>query len=148
MRGYESREMRVFEPVLRTVRTKRNGDHGSEMANAVEPSGQRGEPTMERLPIRQGDVLLVPVESAPDDAKVRKGKSRLTIALGEVTGHHHTLVGDAELLDTKAGEVFARIMAPSDLTHQEHATITLEPGIYKYVPQREYFPTEIRRVLD
>ena len=103
---------------------------------------------MKRLPIRQGDMLLVPVDEFPTDAKVRRGRGRLTIALGEVTGHHHTLVGDAELLDTKAGEVFARIMSPSALTHQEHATITLEPGIWKYVPQREYSPEQIRRVLD
>jgi hypothetical protein len=106
------------------------------------------EPTMQSY--RQGDVLLLRVDHIPDDAKKRTGKGALTIAYGEVTGHHHTLVGDGiEVLVSEAEEVFARIMSSADLVHQEHATITLEPGLYKYVPQREYVAPEMeRRVLD
>src|SRR5258708_5239481 len=96
---------------------------------------------------RQGDVLLVRIAGLPADARRRTGKSALTIAYGEVTGHHHALVGEAEVYET-AEAVFARIMS-ADLVHQEHATITLEPGLYKYIPQREYVAPELeRRVLD
>jgi hypothetical protein len=110
---------------------------------------RKGETIVKRLPIRQGDVMLVPVNDIPEGAKVRKGKGKLTIAYGEVTGHHHTLVGDAELLDTKAGEVFARIMGPAKITHQEHGAIVLDPGVWKYVQQREYVAPELARaVLD
>lgn len=103
--------------------------------------------------LRQGDVLLVPVDQIPADAKPRKGKDRLILARGEVTGHHHSLVaergGEIDVLETKAGEVFARIMAaPAREVHQEHAAIEVPPGNYQVVIQREYHPQEIRRVAD
>jgi hypothetical protein len=103
---------------------------------------------------RQGDVLLLRVDSIPAEAKPRKGKGRLILAYGEATGHHHSLVatldGKVETLETDAGEVFARIMAaPALETHQEHATITIPPGAYKVIRQVEYAPRELpRQVLD
>lgn len=102
-------------------------------------------------PIRQGDVYLEPVASVPDGAKPRKSnvKGRHVIAYGEVTGHHHSVaVKDAELLES-AEDVYLRIMRTTDLVHQEHGAITLEPGIYRYRPQREYKPNALpTRVLD
>ena len=37
---------------------------------------------------RQGDVLLVPVKEIPSGLVQTK---KVTLALGEVTGHHHTV---------------------------------------------------------
>lgn len=100
---------------------------------------------------RQGDVLLVRVDSIPAGAaRVTKHpvKDRIVLAYGEATGHHHSIaVKDAEMLET-AEAVFLRIMAPTPLEHQEHATITLEPGAYQVVRQVEYAPEAIRTVAD
>lgn len=49
---------------------------------------------------RQGDVLIVPLgeDAVPDHAvgavsEPRDGRGRLVLALGEVTGHAHAVVG-------------------------------------------------------
>jgi hypothetical protein len=39
-------------------------------------------------------------------------------------------------------------MSAPQLQHAEHATQTIEPGVYRVVRQREYSPEEIRRVAD
>jgi hypothetical protein len=94
---------------------------------------------------RQGDVLLVPVqpERVPTHARPlpRDARGRLVLALGEVTGHAHAvaapdaeLLGDPETLDDR----FLRIVTEARLTHEEHATIPLPPGLYRVVRQREY----------
>ena len=43
--------------------------------------------------IRQGDVLLVPVDTAPPADAART--SEVILALGEITGHAHRLSGAA-----------------------------------------------------
>jgi hypothetical protein len=100
---------------------------------------------------RQGDVLLVRVGEIPPGATpVEDGtvRGRLVVAYGEVTGHHHSVaVADARMVKS-AEDVYLEIMRETPLEHQEHAAITLEPGIYRYVPQREYSPEAIRRVAD
>jgi hypothetical protein len=95
---------------------------------------------------RQGDVLLVPVTEMPHGQVVEAEDGRLVLARGEATGHHHSVaVEDGELVDTAEG-VFLRIMAPTPLEHQEHAPITLEPGTYRVLRQREYAPGAIERM--
>ena len=99
--------------------------------------------------VRQGDVLLVPVSTIPPGKKARSRGGRLILALGEVTGHHHSVaVADAELVET-AEAIFLNIMRETTLDHQEHASITLAPGPYRVVRQREYVPAELpRQVAD
>lgn len=98
---------------------------------------------------RQGDVLLVAIDSIPDDVKLKRTK-RVILAEGEVTGHHHVLAGNLEVGYAEAEVVYARIMAgaPAKVTHEEHATLTPPPGNYRIVRQREYSPEEVRRVAD
>ena len=117
---------------------------------------------MQRL-YRQGDVLLVATTSIPDGTvPVKRENGRLVLAHREVTGHHHSILDrDAELVaitasaDTlvtadEAAELYLLVHGtePVELTHQEHATVTVEPGVYRVVRQREYAPEEIRRVAD
>jgi hypothetical protein len=107
---------------------------------------------------RQGDVLVMSLDGEiPADAVVVPHgiKGRIVLAYGEATGHHHSIAvleREAELLSSPATtDRFLRIMASSgvELTHQEHATITLPPGNYKVVQQREYVAPEIvRPVMD
>jgi hypothetical protein len=98
---------------------------------------------------RQGDVLLVPVNEVPKGAKRMRPK-RAILAEGEVTGHVHELVGGkVDLYQGNAEVIFAKIMGSgAQLQHAEHATQTIEPGIYRVVRQREYTPAENVRVAD
>jgi len=99
--------------------------------------------------LRQGDVLLLPITEIPQAAKaVPRDRGRVILAYGEVTGHAHVIAepsvikladGIAEFLDAPQG---------ATLTHEEHDTIPIPPGRYRIVHQREYYPSEIRRVLD
>lgn len=100
---------------------------------------------------RQGDVLIMPINNIPNKNKLKKTK-RCTLALGEVTGHHHTIhngaVGyaDDELSLAKFVEVIDS--TGGALTHQEHDTIVLPEGTYKVIGQVEYTPERLQRVMD
>ena len=105
-----------------------------------------------RQPIRQGDVLLMPVDEIP------KGLSRhdarpLILATGEATGHAHmiddiaaTLWGDE--LDQRFLEVTAPVALVHTSTPKDHDTLTIPEGTYQVIRQREYTPEAIRRVSD
>ena len=73
-------------------------------------------------------------------------------AEGEVTGHAHRCVADdCEVYDLpEEGEDRRSLGAPSgtDVTHEEHETISLPPGKYDIRRQREIDPdTEDVRVV-
>lgn len=103
--------------------------------------------------VRQGDVFLERVSDIPSGAKpIKRVNGRVILAYGEVTGHHHSLLEDHCSLfssPTETGVTYLEIKeAMAALTHQEHSTINLEPGVYRVSIQREYSPQEIRDVLD
>lgn len=94
---------------------------------------------------RQGDLLIVKVETIPQNARKRKD---LILAEGEATGHMHALdagelyeIGDTLYFRTPEGRA-------STLRHEEHHAITFEPGTYKVIRQREYLPEGWRHVAD
>ena len=113
---------------------------------------------MERKPIRQGDVLLIPVESAPawgtdswskptvnpEDRTRVDGK---VLAFGEVTGHAHVLQTDAplivgrvfdSLLRTWRDREYLDLQESAKLVHEEHATLEVPAGKWEVIHQREY----------
>jgi len=117
---------------------------------------------------RQGDVLLVRVDSIPRKAKDITPKDRIVLAYGEVTGHAHAVYPEvaeqgaldrifgkdpqspalkAKLWDAGA-ERFLQVMEKTALRHEEHTAIELPPGNYKVVRQREYDPERDRFVAD
>jgi len=89
---------------------------------------------------RQGDVLLMAVDSVPADAQpVARDDGRIVLAYGEVTGHAHAIdapESEATLLSVSEERRFLRLMADVDLAHEEHATIHLPPGVYRVIRQR------------
>ena len=107
-----------------------------------------------QIPIyRQGDVLLVPVSEIPESARsVSRKRSRLILAEGEATGHHHSiLVSDGvNLMEVPSQSELYLLVAEGDtlLEHQEHATIIVKKGTYRVIIQREYDPAGERRVAD
>ena len=103
--------------------------------------------------IRQGDVLLIPVDAVPAGTKpVAREQGRLILAHGEVTGHAHAIVEkDAELVTAdQAAELYLLVHGsdPVQLRHEEHETLEIPPGGYRVRRQREYAPEENRRVAD
>lgn len=107
----------------------------------------------------QGDLLIervddiepgTPLPVDPDGAVV--------LARGEVTGHRHAIHGGAAVLFRDEGlardmpaELYighVRVVAPTALTHEEHAPIPLEPGTYRIRRQREWTTESTRVVAD
>ena len=95
---------------------------------------------------QQGDVVIVATTSV-------KGKklNHLTLALGEATGHHHTITeGDAELYEHE-GTLFLKVNSDKvTLTHQEHKTIEIPQGEYQIniVKEYDHFNEESKSVQD
>ena len=104
--------------------------------------------------IRQGDVLIIPTNEIPANATdVARENGRLILAHGEATGHAHAIVEEnAELLVTaeQANELYLLVhgLDTVNLVHDEHDTLTIAPGSYRVVRQREYTPEGLRNVAD
>lgn len=105
---------------------------------------------------RHGDVDFFAKATLPKEAEKKKGT---TVALGEVTNHHHTLYKLSE--DTKI-ELFEHVNnliteqyvkitgGKAALKHQEHEVIVLEPDTYKVQIETELdpFAEQLRKVID
>lgn len=91
---------------------------------------------------RQGDVLVRRVTRLPKGtAGVPRDNGRIVLAYGEVTGHAHAIEApeaEATLLTTEDNRRFLRLVGSVDLRHEEHGTITLDPGTYEVTRQREW----------
>lgn len=122
---------------------------------------------MDGLPIRQGDILLVPVDKIPQGAKREPlSKEGIVVAEGEATGHHHrikrTTVSRRKDRSpevrafTKGKTRYIHVPAgvKAELSHEEHETLAIPPGDHKVVTQREYVaprpqaPARTARVWD
>lgn len=91
---------------------------------------------------RQGDVYIQEAEKIP--CKVKQ-VSEAVLAHGEVTGHKHVVVPDTEETLIVYGEngdgKFVEISGgTATVRHEEHAPVTLPPGKYFVLIQREYDP--------
>lgn len=115
---------------------------------------------------RQGDVLLIQVKEIPSGFQSRTDKKTI-LAYGEVSGHHHRFEGDRVTSFYKEGddlrmsggtalrgsrtdvEFISVADGGADLVHEEHDTISVPPGNYKIIRQREFSVLEgVRRVAD
>jgi len=120
------------------------------------------EPHAARGIVRQGDVLLVPVEGLPERRHERVVEGpRIVLAEGEATGHAHVVLGSARLVHSTAAlswraadRTHLVVEEPASLVHDEHDAIGLLPGTYEVRRQREYTPPAptraqaFRRVAD
>lgn len=94
---------------------------------------------------RQGDLLFIRQESRPaDELAERPG---LVIVEGEATGHAHRLTAGV-ILEAPNGSLFLELAEAIRVVHDEHDALTLGPGLWLVVRQREYTPQAIRTVLD
>lgn len=101
---------------------------------------------------RHGDILLKRIETLPKGDEV-KTNGQYILAYGEVTGHKHVMTVDKpehlKVLD-KDGGIFIELTEPATVTHEEHNTITVQPGYFEIIHEREYdsFLESARRVID
>jgi hypothetical protein len=99
---------------------------------------------------RHGDLMIIPVQSIPEGLPI---KTNTELLEGESSGHVHRLSGGTvyatePTLDNNFLLGYFKIEEETPLSHEEHETITLPPGQYKFLQQREYDPQENRRVID
>ena len=97
--------------------------------------------------IRQGDVLLVPVDGIPwsRQREITPERRGLVLAEGEATGHAHVVRGRARLVRATRhhqhpGETYLVVSGPAVVVHDEHDRIDLARGTYEVRRQREYAP--------
>ena len=98
--------------------------------------------------LRQGDILLIPVDGLPTGAVPVARRGRLVLADGEATGHAHAVhERHARLFAAgpwTAASRSARYLVvdrePATLVHEEHDPIRVTPGAYRVLRQREYEP--------
>ena len=97
--------------------------------------------------IRQGDVMLSPVMEIKGNLIAKKEK---ILAYGEVTGHKHTLRGDAKFYENGDGQVLIEIgKEGAILEHEEHDNLIIPKGKYAVILQREFDIVEgVRQVMD
>lgn len=100
---------------------------------------------------RHGDVTLENITKIPEDLKPLETK-KVILALGEVTGHSHTVIpiGEAKLSvysvedkkpDAVLDDIFFEVQnGKCLLVHEEHEPIVLEPGIYHRQMKKQYNP--------
>lgn len=102
---------------------------------------------------RQGDILFESVSKGLDNNNVEKLQTK-TVALGEITGHHHSFGKKDQVFLYKEIDkdvpTHISLQAPSTLTHQEHLSIQLPKGEYKIIRERSYNPflKRIQRSMD
>ena len=97
------------------------------------------------LHYRQGDLLFLWQKTRPSvDLNVRQSN---IIVAGEATGHAHRLQSGT-ILEAPDGALYLDITHTTQVVHEEHRPITLDPGLWLVVRQREYSPEAIRTVKD
>ena len=121
---------------------------------------------MSYIKMQQGDVLLLKVSEETFNAKnlsnrTNQHNERAVLAEGEATGHYHAVYMD-DLLEgagvtlckggehSRQNEGIIVIGAPVEVRHEEHNTITLEPGFYlqRIVNEFDHISGITRRVAD
>lgn len=103
--------------------------------------------------IQQGDVLFFSGSDLPKNVKPYRNPrpGLVTFAEGEVTGHHHSCIDEhVSAYEDENGTLWCVVDKTTEVTHQEHGSVTLEPGTYRIGIVREVdpFEDEIRRVQD
>ena len=83
-------------------------------------------------------------------AKRQPMTTPIILAYGEVTGHCHQIkdIESVALYEDANGKMFLRVIETAEVTHEEHFVISIPPGMYERIVQREYSPEEIRSVQD
>lgn len=103
----------------------------------------------------QGDILIIKIESLPDDVIKNKPDNNKHIVAHSETGHHHTIKSHGVDFYNAANDsmiMYLVVKEQAELIHNRsfdtHESISFAPGIYEVRRQREYIPNGWRRVED
>jgi hypothetical protein len=96
-----------------------------------------------------GDVRLFKVDSLPEGVVPFETNNA---AEGEATGHAHRLDQrySRVFIDKKTKVRYLKVVAPSNLTHEEHHTRQAPPGLYRIgiVRETDHIEKVTRKVTD
>ena len=103
----------------------------------------------------QGDLLIIRINTLPDDAIKQEGIDGKHIVAHSETGHHHTVQDtDADLYHAANDPMIMYLVVDekAELIHNRsfdtHESIGFKPGVYQLRRQREYTPEGWRRIED
>lgn len=104
-----------------------------------------------RTPVRHGEILLIPIASAPDG-----NTDRVTSCIigHSESGHHHVLEADATFARIVApnGELFVDLDEPTPLRHkksqQKHRELLIPAGTWRVVRKTEFDVRAMREGLE
>lgn len=102
---------------------------------------------------RHGDLSFHPLEVLPQGIKEVRFDGSFILARGEHTGHKHIITAPKKALrifQDVQGRYVLEVKEAATITHEEHAPITLLPGIYQHEQEseRDPFLDKIRQVAD
>lgn len=92
-------------------------------------------------PIRHGEVMLLPVRSAP--AGIRERVTTCIVGHSE-SGHHHVLDSDREFARIVAanGDVYVDLVQPTQLSHRkdhdQHRELEVPAGVWRVLRKTEF----------
>lgn len=95
-----------------------------------------------------------PIKSVECKGELIKHAGSFIVELGEHSGHKHVLTverpRDLEIRKDSQGNYYFHLKAPGKLTHDEHKELTIAPGTYKKVIEREldHFADAVQQVVD
>lgn len=99
---------------------------------------------------QQGDVILKKITSLPKDVKeVERKNGRIIVMHGE-QGHVHAISDVDAMFYEKEGRFYLKNTKPVTLTHEEHKSQVLEPGIWEVgqVREKDWLSGMVRPVVD
>jgi hypothetical protein len=101
-----------------------------------------------RTPVRHGEILLMPIDSAPEG-----NTDRVTSCIvgHSESGHHHVLEGDAPFarIVASTGDLLVDLDMPTPLRHrksqQQHRELLVPAGAWRVVRKTEF---DVRAMRD
>lgn len=101
--------------------------------------------------LQQGDVLLRKIKKLPFGIrKVERKNGAIVLAEGEATGHAHRIMDIDALFYECDGKLYLKNDKSVTVTHEEHKSIVIEPGIYEVgqVKEKDWLSGMVRSVVD
>jgi len=101
----------------------------------------------------QGDLCILPVDAIPDGLTEAPAEGEHLVVAHSETGHHHVVARHAaRLYVVSAMAAYLRVLRETPIEHlrpwDTHEALSLPPGDYRLLRQREGTPDGWRRVAD
>lgn len=102
---------------------------------------------------RHGDLPIYPVEKLPKGKEIKHSGS-FVLAEGTTTGHKHLLSvkkpSNLTIYEVEKELHAISLKTKGMLSHEEHKTIMLEPGLYVIGREQEFdhFSQAVQKVID